>query len=152
MISDLTVLIQAIVVCIFIVSAAILLIKLNAFADLHSSDRAGYRKKYLFLGICMTLIAFAALFSFSCTIPLVVPTYYEDPKSTVILTSFNLLCNVLATMGIVLILQPTDLDDSNRRPSSKKSGNSRSQKEKFSKEKADEPLRDGESISIGTIN
>lgn len=112
MIAYTTVTIQAIVVFIFIVSASILLIKLNAFTELHSSKREEHRTKYLFLGLCMALIAFAALFSFTCTVPLVVGTYYEDPKASIILTSLNLLCNVLSTLGIVLILQPVVLRDS----------------------------------------
>ena len=155
MLGDTTVLIQAIVVFIFVVSASILLFKLKAFTELHSSDREEHRKKYLFLGLCMTLIAFAALFSFTCTVPLIVSTYYEDPQSTVILTSFNLLNNVLSTLGIVLILQPIDLDDS-KRPSSNNSRKSKksnnSQKEKLSKDRAEDSVKDVEFVSLGLHN
>ena len=156
MLSDTAVLIQAIVVCIFIISASILLLKLNAFADLHSSDREQFRKKYLFLGLCMSLIAFAALFSFTCTVPLVVSTYYENPESTVILTSLNLFCNVLATIGIVLILQPIDLDESNKRPPSRKLNSSQkaqqSQKDNLNKTRAEEPIKDSEYASVNLVN
>ena len=162
LLADATVTVQAVIVFIFVVSASILLVKLNRFADLHSSNREEHRKEYLFIGLYMSLIAFAGLFSFSCTVPLIVETYYEDPEITITMRSLSLFCNVLSMIGIILLLQPTDLDDfkrplikpvstENSKSSSKKS-TLNSHKVKLRENKAEEPVVEDESMSVELFN
>ena len=145
---DVAVVILGIVTVIFFGSASILLLKLNSFADLHSSDREAYRKRYLFLGLCMGLVAMSTLIGFCFSIPLILSAFYENPEVTVICTAFDLLSHVLSSLGIILMLQPGQTDTSSRSTSKVSKSNKNSQKEKFGRERADEPMRENEFISM----
>lgn len=90
----------------YLSSVTILLLKLNSFASLHSSDRVEMTKKYKFFAFCVSLTACASLISFAFSIPQQISTFMNNPLLFTISTFIELLSEILFSLSVLLILKP----------------------------------------------